>query len=90
MKAKWEEVRTFQGHDDGTGLDVRYTNWGEPFREGIRLELRCGGRIGCVDLELQEAKNLHAVLGSLLRRMQRASSRSEGSDSTSQRTGARQ
>jgi hypothetical protein len=52
--------------DSSERLTVTYTNWGEPYAEGVRLHLHSDRNDAAVDLEREEVERLHAYLGRLL------------------------
>lgn len=50
-------------------LTVSYTNWGEPYAEGVWIAVTCGNENISVSLERDEAERLHDLLGRLLQDM---------------------
>lgn len=54
--------------EDGDSLTVCYTNWGEPFREGVSFEFHNGiSDYVNVSLTTDEMQRLHILLGILLK-----------------------
>lgn len=47
-------------------LAVRYTNWGDPFQEGVSFDLRSDDLEMRVSLTEPEVRRLYAFLGRLL------------------------